>query len=144
MRAQIRRPKRETAAAGAAPAGEVRSLALGRLRDPPWGYYGPCARSSLTAQRTASPPGYASADRSWANAERHSPEPQQSVERRAGLRYWPVISERSRRWTRPRGGSRGAAIRTSACRRSAPLIFLRERKTDEGTAPCQSGLRSVG
>src|SRR4051794_41279141 len=34
----------------------------GRLRDPTWGYYGPCARSSLTA-RTRSP-GHASADRS--------------------------------------------------------------------------------
>src|ERR1700752_5542697 len=49
MRVQIRRPKRETAAAGAAPAGVVRSHALGRLRDPPLGHYDPCARSSLTA-----------------------------------------------------------------------------------------------
>ena len=37
------------------------SRALGRLRDPPWGYYGPCARSSLTARLTT---GHASADRS--------------------------------------------------------------------------------
>jgi len=36
--------------AGAAPAGEPRKLAPGRLRDPTWGYYGPCARSSLTAR----------------------------------------------------------------------------------------------
>ena len=36
--------------AGAAPAGELRKLALGRLRDPTWGYYGPCARCSLTAR----------------------------------------------------------------------------------------------
>ena len=65
------------------------SRTLGRLRSPPWGYYGPCARSSLTARLTT---GHASADRSWSNAERHSLEPQQSVERRAGLRHWPVIS----------------------------------------------------
>ncbi len=49
MRVQLRRPMRETAAAGAAPARVVRSHAPGRLRDPTWGYYGPCARSSLTA-----------------------------------------------------------------------------------------------
>ena len=41
------------------------------------GHYGPCARSSLTARFIT---GHASADRSWANAERHSLEP--LVERR--------------------------------------------------------------
>src|SRR5438132_13729855 len=61
----------------------------GRLRDPPWGHYDPCARSSLTARVTS---GHASADRSWANTERHSLEPQQSAERRPGGRIPPGIS----------------------------------------------------
>src|SRR3954468_7731182 len=50
MRVQIRRSMRETATADAAPARTVRSRAPGRLRDPSWGYYGPCARCSLTAR----------------------------------------------------------------------------------------------
>ena len=61
----------------------------GGFGNPSWGHYDPCARSSLTARFIT---GHASAGRSWANAERHSLEPQQSVERRAGLRDWPVIS----------------------------------------------------
>src|ERR1044072_5166602 len=53
------------------------SRALGRLRDPPWGYYGPGARCSLTARVIS---GHASAARSWAKAERRLLEP--LVERR--------------------------------------------------------------
>jgi hypothetical protein len=128
MRAQIRRLMRETAAAGAAPARVVRSHAPGRLRDPPWGHYGPCARSSLTARFIT---GHASADRSWANAERHSLEPQQGAERRAGRRNRPVISGA------PEMGP--LARRTIGCgdphqRLSAlcsPHIF-RERNRDKG------------
>jgi len=51
MRVQIRRQPsgaiRE--AADAAPADEPRKLVPGRLRDPPWGHYDPCARCSLKA-----------------------------------------------------------------------------------------------
>ena len=68
--------------------------------------------------------------------------PQQSVERRAGLRYWPVISERSRRSTRPRGGSRGAALphqRLSAL--CSPPSRCRATEGKPGTAkPGYSGL----
>ena len=39
----------------AAPAGEPHKLALGRLREPPWGYYGPCARCSLDGLAKAGP-----------------------------------------------------------------------------------------
>src|SRR5436309_1261630 len=46
-----------------------------------------------------------------------------------------------RRSAYPRGRPRGAAFRTSACRRSAPL-FLRERKTDEGPPPPSIGRRT--
>jgi hypothetical protein len=83
----LRRPKRETAAAGAAPAGVVRSHAPGRLRDPPWGYYGPCARCSLKA------PVHRGEKRG--PELRHRPrrcrEPQQGAERRAGPRHGPAI-----------------------------------------------------
>jgi hypothetical protein len=53
--------------------------------------------------------------------------PQQSAERRAGLRHWPVISG-DPEMELSRGSSSGAAFRTSACRRSAPLIFFGSRK----------------
>jgi hypothetical protein len=46
-RSSIRRPTRETATAGAAPALPARNRQSGRLWDPTWGYYDPCARSSL-------------------------------------------------------------------------------------------------
>ena len=62
MRSLIRRPVREIAAAGAAPASELRKLTLGRLRDTPWGQYDPCARSSLTGPVSSRVP--QSADRS--------------------------------------------------------------------------------
>ena len=65
--------------------------------------------------------------------------PQQSAERRAGLRYWPVIFGRSRRSAQPRGGHRVRRFRTSACRRSAPP--RRERQIARGAprAPRQAG-----
>jgi hypothetical protein len=113
----------------------------GGFGNPPLGHYGPCARSSLTARFIT---GHASADRSWANAERHSLEPQQGAERRAGPRHGPVISGRSRRWTCRKAGHRVRRIRTSVCRRSAPLIFW-EAETGEGApAPIRPGRRSVG
>jgi hypothetical protein len=112
----------------------------GRLRDPPWGYYGPCARSSLTARMT---PGHASADRSWAKAERHSPEPQQGAERRAGPRHGPVISGDPE--------MDPAARRVIGCgvphQRLSALCsppFFRERKETRGARPLHSGRRSLG
>ena len=105
------------------------SRSPGRLRDPPWGHYDPCARSSLTARVTS---GHASADRSWANTERHSLEPQQSAERRPGGRSRRG-SQAILRSAHPRGRPRVRRFRTSACRRSAPLDFFGERKRTRGT-----------
>ena len=64
----------------AAPADGPHQLLPGRLREPPWGYYGPCARSSLTApvhrgdtqartEAEASPQGDAES-RQWSAARR--------------------------------------------------------------------------
>ena len=62
----------------------------GRLRDPPWGHYGPCARCSLTAPvHRGDTQARTGAE---ANAKSIRREPQQSVERRAGSRHGPVIS----------------------------------------------------
>jgi hypothetical protein len=99
--------------------------APGRLRDPPWGYYGPCARCSLTARHdrrdTQAQPG------AEASPKRRCREPQQSAERRGGRRYWPVISGDPEMGPLARRTT-GAAFRTSACRRSAPVEFSRSRK----------------
>jgi len=62
--------------------------------------------------------------------------PQQGAERRAGPRHGPVISG-DPEMDLSRGRSPGAAFRTSACRRSAPLVFFRGAETTKGTpAPC--------
>jgi hypothetical protein len=137
MRVQIRRPVRETAAAGAAPAREVRSLAPGRLRDPPWGYYGPCARSSLTA------PVHLGDTQARTEAE---PWSRKAVARAAAQRR---EARRPASWAgdlrRPGDGpSREAGhgvrrFRTSACRRSAPLIFFGGGKQTRGTRPLPIG-----
>ena len=58
--------------------------------------------------------------------------PQQSAERRAGLRHWPVISGVPEMGPLARRATGRRGFRTSACRRSAPLFFFGERKTDEG------------
>jgi hypothetical protein len=71
--------------------------------------------------------------------------PQQSAERRAGPRQWPVISGRIfRRWTYPRGRSRVRRIRTSACRRSAPLVFSGSGERTRGTRPHPTGPAELG
>ena len=68
--------------------------------------------------------------RSWligANAGKRGPTPQ--GERRSGAPRGATAgrsrpsSPAIRRWARPRGGPRVRRFRTSACRRSAPLIF---------------------
>jgi len=95
------------------------SRTLGRLRDPPWGYYGPCARCSLKARSDRRGKRGPELRRKPKGIRR---EPQQSAARRAGPRHGPAISGEpeieptARRLT-------GAAFRTSACRRSAPLVF---------------------
>src|SRR5438045_728752 len=92
---------------------------------------------------TAPPPGAWLTERGNPQEEsvaRDRKKPQQSAERRAGPRHGPVISERSRRWIRPRGGSPGAAYphqRLSAF--CSPHFFQGERKTDEGHRPLPSG-----
>src|SRR5438270_5209443 len=132
----------ETPFACAAPAPAASSAAdPGGFGTPPWGYYGPCARSSLTARVTS---GHASADRSWANAERHSLEPQQGAERRAGPRHGPAI------FGDPKIGP--LARRTTGCgvphqRLSAlcsPLFSGSGKKTRGHPPPHQTGGRSVG
>jgi len=68
--------------------------------------------------------------------------PQQGAARRAGLRYWPVISGAS--------GDRSARETDQGVRRSAPapvgalLPLAGERKQTRGTRPRQSCRRSVG
>ena len=65
--------------------------------------------------------------------------PQQSAERRAGPRHGPVISG-DPEMDLSRGRSKGAAFRTSACRRSAPLDFFKGAETDKGIpAPLNPG-----
>src|SRR5215207_6662883 len=77
-------PGRTKSSACAAPAGlGLVSRTLGRLRDPPWGYYGPCARSSLDGLAPMPVPG---------SADRSRKMPQQGADRRAGPRHGPVIS----------------------------------------------------
>ncbi len=90
-------------AAGSQPASRAASEpALGALRP---------LREEL-ADGPDSSRGYASAARSWANAERHSPEPQQGAARRAGPRHGPVI------FGDPKIGP--LARRTTGCGASAP------------------------
>jgi len=129
MRAQIRRRPsgaiRE--AAGAAPARTVRSRAPGRLRDPPWGYYGPCARCSLTARLTS---GHASAARSWGKCPK-------------GIclsRWWSA----ARRACRSQGTPRASQARTVGAPCGAPLppspaARVRIRKQGAARAPLQAG-----
>src|SRR5205814_3795914 len=98
--------------------------ALGRLRDPPWGHYDPCARSSLhgDAPTCASQEARTGAEKCRSRASRGAPA---CVMGRS--------SPATRRWARPRGGSRGAALphqRLSAL--CSPSFFLGEPKTDEG------------
>src|SRR5437588_9026959 len=93
---------------GACASGLV-SRALGRLRDPPWGHYDPCARSSLTARLTT---GHASAAGAEAKAERLLP--RAAAERRE-----------ARRWAIPPAISGDpeidlAARRVTGCGASAP------------------------
>ena len=57
--------------------------------------------------------------------------PQQSVERRAGPRHGPVISGDPEMGPTRETDHRVRRFRTSACRRSAPLIFW-GAETDEG------------
>src|SRR4051794_3347105 len=61
---------------------------LGRFRDPPWGYYGPCARSSLQIR----PDCRKKRGPELGECQRRSLEPQQSAERRPGGRIPPGIS----------------------------------------------------
>ena len=80
----------KTSFACAAPAGPGRQPDSRAASEPVLGVLRPLCE--VLADGPGSSRGFASTDRRWANAERHSPEPLQSVERRAGLRYWPVIS----------------------------------------------------
>jgi len=71
--------------------------------------------------------------------------PQQSVERRAGLRYWPVISERSRRSTPTARRVRGAALPHQRLSAFCSPHFFRGAEKDKGDpAPSPNGRRSVG
>ena len=102
----------------------------GRLRDPPWGHYGPCARSSL--DRVGAMP----VREARTGAEEM---PQQSAERRAGPRHGPVISGD------PEIGP--LARRATGCGASAPApvgallpsFFREEQKRTRGTRPLLNG-----
>src|SRR3954462_11132906 len=107
MRAQIRRPRRETAAVGAVPARPVRNRSPGRLRELPWGHYDPCARSSLTAPVSSRGRNARTGGRAYAEA--HSLEP--PVERREASAF-----RKTRAAPRQRGYSgalRGAPLPSS-------------------------------
>jgi hypothetical protein len=137
-----RKPVAGLPPAGAAPAREPsHGSHPGGFGTRPGGTTAPVRGASLTARFIA---GHASADRSWAKAERHSPEPRQSVERRAGLRHWPVISgdpemdPTARRVT----GCGDPHQRLSAL---CSPHFFRGAETDKGhPAPHQTGRRSFG
>src|SRR3954470_17372912 len=115
------------------------SRAPGRLRDPPWGYYGPCARSSLTCRF----------DHRTRNArtgvgrklKEHSPKPQ--VERREAR-----TRDRKRVPHISRCAQGGFAGRPKGSRRPLRLPALRfpfgEGKKARARAPLTSGQRSVG
>ena len=83
---------------------------LGRLRDPPWGHYGPCARCSLTprviARDTQARPGAERLAKGLARA---------AAERREARRptSWPVISGDPEMGP-PRDGPSGAAASAPA------------------------------
>jgi len=93
----------------------------GRLRDPPLGHYDPCARSSLTApvhrgDKRGPELSHLRKRVARAAAERREARPARVMGR--VISGAPEMGPTARRAT-------GAAFRTSACRRSAPLIFRR-------------------
>jgi hypothetical protein len=102
--------------------------APGRLRDPPWGHYDPCARCSLQTRP----------DRRGKRGPelRHRPRrcPRAAAGRREARRPASWAGDLRRSEDRPfrEVGHRVRRFRTSACRRSAPLTFFRERKRTRG------------
>ncbi len=125
------------ALAGAAPAGVLtHSTHPGGVGAPPGGTTASC-QELADGERTMRLP------KARPDAVRKTP--QQSAERRAGLRHWPVISGVLGDRPDREAGHGVRRFRTSACRRSAPLIFSQGAENRRGApAPCQSGRRSVG
>jgi hypothetical protein len=118
------------------------SLPPGRLRNPPWGYYGPCARCSLTARpdrrdAQARPGAEASPQ---GDAESRSRAPRGAPARVMGRRSLSVLGDRPCR----EAGHGVRRFRTSACRRPAPLIFSGSGNRQGAPAPFEPGWRSVG
>jgi hypothetical protein len=85
------------------------------------GHYDPPARSWLIQGSQMNP---------LRSVARERQMPQQSAERRAGLRHWPVISGGFRRWVRPRGGPPGAAASAPAPVGALhPSLFGKQKQT---------------
>ena len=93
---------------------------LGRLRDPPWGYYGPCARCSLRP-----PPDRRESKRGpelshWRKLVARAAAGRREARRPAS---WAGHLRRSGDGRDREARHRVRRFRTSACRRAAPLIF---------------------
>ncbi len=102
--------------AGAVPARSVSQTRVRAASDPTWGYYGPCARSSLTARFHH---GHASADRRL---------------RHGGLRPMPRAATERRKASPPRQCGRhtsdnGVASTGSVSRRSVPPLLSRKAQS---------------
>ena len=121
------------ASAGAAPALSARNRHPGGVGAPPGGTMASCQEL---------------ADDRWAQCARESAARRRkenaAAERREARRPASWAGDLRRSEDRPdrEAGHRVRRFRTSACRRSAPLIF-RERKQTKGTRP-PTGRRSIG
>jgi hypothetical protein len=114
----------------------------GRLRDPPWGYYGPCARSFADG-----PPDNGTRKRGPKLRYHRKAMPRAAAGRREARRpaSWAGHLRRSGDGPSREAGHRVRRFRTSACRRSAPPHFFRERRKTKGhPPPIQPGRRSFG
>ncbi len=129
---------RKDAFACAAPAGfGLVSRTPGRLRDPPWGHYDPCARCSLTARPdrrdTQARPGAESSAKAGGESRSRAP-------RGAPARVMGRSSPAIRRSVRSRDGPPGAALphqRLSAL--CSPHFFGGAEQGQGAPAPSQTG-----
>jgi hypothetical protein len=123
---------------GAAPASVPHQHAPGRLREPPWGYYGPCARSSLTAQRTEKSAGTRKRGPKLRRMRRHSL--RAAVERREAR--VPNRNGTRRASQACRDGFAGRPTGPRRLRRFSALPSPRlSRRVEDGTSP---SLRRLG
>jgi len=112
------------------------SRALGRLRDPPWGHYGPCARSSLeTRPDRRETRGPELRQRSKGVCR----EPQQGAERRAGPRHGPVISGDPEMGATARRATGCGVPHQRLSALCSPRFFRGAEEGQRGTRPPRNG-----